>query len=462
MPLCCSLVAWDTLLRFSRFHDWVDLLDRDLLDAAQTVNSWLATTLFVGMVGALVHVVPGVQVLVGLDLRPALGVFVGAALVGTWNAYRYERGAGLGSVAPVMVLEALLLMVFSLAALSYAEAKVSSFLGFVCLIVATYQGVILQTTWRHPFGLVGILGGIGVSMVLFEQARTPVNLVVLYPIAIFLHVLAGTWAKQAAMHTKQTSQYREALLAQHVLETVSKNEQLEHTLTDMLGLRHDLNNLFQVIEATSTLLGFSELDEDQHELVTDMNQAHQGMRALLKGFTTTKTLLRPLPLPQGEETPEYKVLDLELVLGEFIRRTRRREQHLALKFDSHGPCWASFHGGAQTLDRVLDNLVRNAKEGDGHRGASQVQITLGRSADGGRQILTVEDDGPGFMPGVLDRGFEMFQTTKPQGTGLGLYTVDRIITAHQGALKLGRSKLGGASVAIHLPVHKTPFLPPST
>jgi len=82
----------------------------------------------------------------------------------------------------------------------------------------------------------------------------------------------------------------------------------------------------------------------------------------------------------------------------------------------------------QTLRRALLNLVQNAVDAmpqggtliiTGHSTATHVQ-------------LTVKDTGSGIPAGELARIFEPLYTTKPGGTGLGLYIVQEIVTAHAG------------------------------
>jgi signal transduction histidine kinase len=49
-------------------------------------------------------------------------------------------------------------------------------------------------------------------------------------------------------------------------------------------------------------------------------------------------------------------------------------------------------------------------------------------------LVAVRDSGPGIHPADLDRVFESFYTTKPNGTGMGLSICRSIIEAHGGRL----------------------------
>jgi signal transduction histidine kinase len=66
--------------------------------------------------------------------------------------------------------------------------------------------------------------------------------------------------------------------------------------------------------------------------------------------------------------------------------------------------------------------------------------------------LSVSDNGPGIDPGILDRIYEPYVSTKPKGSGLGLAIVKRIIDEHGGQIRADSPGGGGARFRIRLPV----------
>src|SRR5205085_9085441 len=66
------------------------------------------------------------------------------------------------------------------------------------------------------------------------------------------------------------------------------------------------------------------------------------------------------------------------------------------------------------------------------------ELPSATTADETRLHSTVEDNGPGMPPDVLERLFTPFFTTKPpgQGTGLGLSICHRIVTAMGGTITI--------------------------
>ena len=100
------------------------------------------------------------------------------------------------------------------------------------------------------------------------------------------------------------------------------------------------------------------------------------------------------------------------------------------------------------FQRVFDNLLKNAFEAVDH-GPGEVCIRTARHAD--TQIrISITDTGPGIPEGV--DVFALFETTKPQGTGLGLPICEQIVIAHGGGLDFAPVTPHGTVFSVDLPI----------
>ncbi|WP_437756937.1 ATP-binding protein [Sorangium sp. So ce1389] len=99
-----------------------------------------------------------------------------------------------------------------------------------------------------------------------------------------------------------------------------------------------------------------------------------------------------------------------------------------------------FAGGHDVLERVLLNLLVNACEGTGERGASSVTLDA-RPLGGGRVAIEVKDDGPGF---------HATPSPKPGGSGQGLGFVAGMVESSGGLVLRSNLPEGGAKVTLEL------------
>jgi len=105
---------------------------------------------------------------------------------------------------------------------------------------------------------------------------------------------------------------------------------------------------------------------------------------------------------------------------------------------------------ADQLTQALVNLVVNALQAVGKGGAVRVEVFC---AEGPEEIVVeVRDTGPGIPPEELGAVFEPYYTTKPEGSGLGLWIARQIAYAHRGTLRVQNAPEGGAVFALRLPI----------
>ena len=104
------------------------------------------------------------------------------------------------------------------------------------------------------------------------------------------------------------------------------------------------------------------------------------------------------------------------------------------------------------LVQVLVNLLVNAAQArrtEGPRSTIRLTIAI---ANGGI-LMTVRDNGSGMSPEVLAHVREPFFTTKPagEGTGLGLFSCQRLVAGHGGTLEIQSTQGEGTTVSAWIP-----------
>src|SRR5712672_1210964 len=110
-------------------------------------------------------------------------------------------------------------------------------------------------------------------------------------------------------------------------------------------------------------------------------------------------------------------------------------------------------GDRVQLQQVLLNLIINAIEAMRDVGEDERELLISTRNERDGVSVEVRDSGPGFAPAALERVFEAFYTTKPNGLGLGLSICRSIIEAHNGQLWARPNVPRGAIFHFIAPAH---------
>ena len=204
------------------------------------------------------------------------------------------------------------------------------------------------------------------------------------------------------------------------------------------AVAHEINQPLSRILLTSRL----ELDgggdgrEALKTIVADADRVVTTIEKMKVLLRNVETQHEEIDLAQVARSSLFQVKSLAASSGVTIRHASPPEG-----------CW--IQGDAVQLQLAITNLLRNAIEAIVAAGATtrDVEVAVHHAAEG--VVLTVGDSGPGWPGGSLDDA--LVSSTKPQGTGVGLFVVRTAVENHQGTITVGRSILGGAEFRIVLP-----------
>jgi two-component system OmpR family sensor kinase len=159
----------------------------------------------------------------------------------------------------------------------------------------------------------------------------------------------------------------------------------------------------------------------------------------------------------GMGAAEEERVDLALLVGEVAAdaafEAEGSASAVSIDTDVHALGAPSVRGNAQMLHRALENVVRNAVRHSPPGG----RVRIAGSSDAQRQDvrITVEDEGPGVGPELLETIFDPFfrgaHDARSRGHGLGLAIARRVVEAHGGHIRAANRATGGLAVEIRLP-----------
>jgi signal transduction histidine kinase len=130
-------------------------------------------------------------------------------------------------------------------------------------------------------------------------------------------------------------------------------------------------------------------------------------------------------------------------IAKYYKRTKGRTIECLVPADL-----PPIHGVRDQFVQVFLNLILNAIDATDNGG--RIEISAGQKE--GVLEFIVRDDGTGMTPENLARAFQPYFTTKPDGTGLGLFVTQRLIAGHGGSIEMDSTVGQGTVFYIRVPV----------
>lgn len=147
--------------------------------------------------------------------------------------------------------------------------------------------------------------------------------------------------------------------------------------------------------------------------------------------------------------PDMRVLDIAAVVDTIVKLNKKNFEHSHIALEVDLPALPPIYGSKDQLEQVFMNLALNAQaamEGGG-------KLLIRGYVEKDYVVIDFQDNGCGIPEEHIDRIFDPFYSTKPNGTGLGLFVSHGIIQGHNGSFRV-KSRVGkGTTISVLLPIH---------
>lgn len=186
------------------------------------------------------------------------------------------------------------------------------------------------------------------------------------------------------------------------------------------------------------LPAYAALTKDMQDKLALVNEQLQRIQTILRELIDFSRPASRERIWTNVETIVHQALNI----AKYYKRTRGKTITTELSVDLPG-----IYVVQDQLVQAVLNLVLNAIDATPPGG----HITIAAAIEDGELRLRVRDDGPGIRPEDQARLFQPYFTTKPHGTGLGLFVTKRLVEEHQGRVSF-RSAPGQTEFCIALPL----------
>ncbi len=239
------------------------------------------------------------------------------------------------------------------------------------------------------------------------------------------------------------------LLLQDVTDSRLLQQRVEHhrRLADMGRMAANLAHQIRTPLA-SALLYASQLRQPG----VGEERRHRFAEKAVAGLKQLEQLVNDMLLFARGEVEAAELLPVRDLLEQALSGSKPLMEEAAIRAELTGGEGVEVRGNRAMLVSALRNLIDNAVEAVGKGGCIRLAAQL--VPQGGVDLL-VQDDGAGVPEAIRATLFEPFQTTRSNGTGLGLAVVRMVARAHGGEAWFRSDAEKGSVFAMRLP-HATP------
>lgn len=239
---------------------------------------------------------------------------------------------------------------------------------------------------------------------------------------------------------------------------ISEHRQMESKIQELerksllseisASLAHEVRNPLNLINLTADHLLTQYAPEDPAKKEGYQEFVH-SLKVQVEHLNRMVEAMLTMGKPPKLQSMVFKLNDLleEIYI---LMRHKLESRKIQIEFPSKENY--SFYGDSEQLRLVFLNLILNAVQAMQKNG--KIFIRIEKRLNERVMLLYVRDTGPGIPEENFIKIFDPYFTTRPDGTGLGLALVRRIVEEHDGRIFARNHEEGGAEFILQFPLER--------
>jgi two-component system sensor kinase FixL len=189
----------------------------------------------------------------------------------------------------------------------------------------------------------------------------------------------------------------------------------------------------------------------------DFDEVRQALGRIVRDGTRAGEVIGRIRALVRNVPPHRDLLGIDQVISEVLALTQTEIQRNGVRLRRRlADDLPLVSADRIQLQQVMINLIVNAIEAMGGASERRRELAIVAGMNNAHEVFVeVQDTGPGLDLDKLDRLFQSFYTTKPDGIGMGLAISRSIVEAHGGRLSSAANQPHGAVFRFTLPVGQT-------